>query len=226
MKKFKIALLTFVFSICFIFTFAQSDCKVLKPEISENYSGKCKKGYAHGKGIASGVDTYEGSFRKGLPDGKGTYVWSTGETYSGNWKEGKRDGEGVFTYTMDGEEIVMDGIWKDDEFIGEKLPNPRVLNSSNVERYSFRKTGDIKNRVLVDLYQNGARNTSVENYMLATSSGYETNLGHSRGYEGITFPVIIKVSYTTYNKLKTYKYNVAFEFEIFQPGDWRVELQN
>ncbi len=226
MKKLTISLLTIVFSLGFMFTFAQSDCKVLKPEIAEEYSGKCKKGYAHGKGEASGVDSYEGTFRKGLPDGKGTYVWASGETYIGQWKDGKRDGVGVLYYTLDGEEKLMDGIWEDDEYIGERVPNPRVLNSTNVDRYSIRMTGDIMDRVLVDLYQNGARNTNVENYMLATSSGYDTKLGHSRGFEGITFPVIIKVSYTTYNKMKTYKYNVAFEFEIFEPGDWRVELHN
>lgn len=226
MKKTTLAILTLIFSFFYIFTFAQTDCKVLKPEIAENYTGKCKKGYAHGKGIASGIDNYEGMFRNGLPDGQGTYVWASGETYTGDWKEGKRDGDGIFTYTMDGEEAIMAGIWEEDQYVGEKPPNPRVLYSSNVDRYSFRHTGDIKDRVLVDLYQNGSRNTNVENYLLATSSGYETSLGHSRGYEAIEFPVIIKVSYTTYNKLKTFKYNAVFEFEISEPGDWRVELQN
>jgi hypothetical protein len=226
MKKPVLALLTLILSLAHVNTTAQTDCKVLKTEIAENYTGKCKKGYAHGKGIASGTDSYEGMFRQGLPDGHGTYFWATGETYTGDWKEGKREGEGILTYTMGDEDLVMDGIWAGDEFIGEKMPNPRVLYSSNVDRFSIRRTGDIKDRVLVDLYQNGIRNTSVENYLLATSSGYETTQGHSRGYEGIEFPVTIKVSYTTYNKLKTYKYNAVFEFEISEPGDWRVELQN
>jgi len=226
MKKSTLTFLTLILSLAYIYSTAQTDCKVLKTEIAENYTGKCKKGYAHGKGMASGTDSYEGMFRKGLPDGQGTYVWATGETYTGDWKEGKREGEGVFLYKMDGEEIIMAGIWEEDQYIGKKPPNPRVLYLSNIDRYSFKKAGGIKNRVLVDLYQNGSRNTSIENYLLATSSGYETNLGHSRGYEAINFPVMIKVSYTTYNKLKTYKYNAVFEFEISEPGDWRVELHN
>ena len=226
MKKSTLTFLTLILSLAYIYSTAQTDCKVLKTEIAENYTGKCKKGFAHGKGIASGTDDFEGAFRKGLPDGHGTYVWATGETYIGDWKEGERNGEGIFTFSMDGEEVVLDGIWAGDEYVGKKPPSPRVVYSSNVERYSIRHAGGIKDRVLIDLYQNGSRNTSVENYLLATSSGYETSLGQSRGYEAIDFPVIIKVSYTTYNKLKTYKYNAVFEFEISEPGDWRVELHN
>lgn len=226
MKKLTRILLIFTFSIASYIIFAQSDCKVLKAEIADSYTGKCKKGLAHGKGIASGTDTYEGMFKKGLPDGEGTYTWASGETYIGDWKEGMKHGEGIFTYSMDGNVAVMDGVWANDQYMGIKLPKPRVLSQSNVDRFAIKKTGDIKDRVLVDLYQNGARNVSVENYLLASSSGYQTNLGNSRGYDGIVFPVIIKVSYTTYNKLKTYKYNAVFEFEISEPGDWRVELHN
>jgi len=49
--------------------FSQDDCKVLIPEISGQYVGKCKKGLAHGKGLAIGIDRYEGSFKKGYPEG-------------------------------------------------------------------------------------------------------------------------------------------------------------
>jgi hypothetical protein len=58
--------------------FAQEECKVLMPEISGSYTGKCKKGLAQGKGLAIGTDTYEGRFLKGLPDG-------TGKIYMGRW---------------------------------------------------------------------------------------------------------------------------------------------
>ncbi|HEX5742262.1 MAG TPA: hypothetical protein VFY09_00005, partial [Flavobacteriaceae bacterium] len=49
--------------------FAQSDCKVLNDSINQSYAGKCKKGLAYGKGIAKGIDTYEGNFKNGLPHG-------------------------------------------------------------------------------------------------------------------------------------------------------------
>jgi len=44
---------------------AQNRCKVLKKEISSEYHGKCKKGLAHGKGKADGIDSYYGHFTKG-----------------------------------------------------------------------------------------------------------------------------------------------------------------
>ena len=68
--------------------FGQSECKVLKDEISIEYKGDCKDGLAHGQGEATGIDHYKGSFKKGFPHGEGTYKWYTGESYEGQWKKG------------------------------------------------------------------------------------------------------------------------------------------
>jgi hypothetical protein len=64
----------------------QSDCKVTIADISGSYSGGCKKGLAHGKGIAQGKDRFEGQFIKGMPEGKGIYTWANGTYYDGQWK--------------------------------------------------------------------------------------------------------------------------------------------
>ncbi len=50
---------------------AQTDCKVLKPEISLLYKGDCKNGLAHGYGKADGIDHYEGNFKKDFQMGLG-----------------------------------------------------------------------------------------------------------------------------------------------------------
>ena len=191
-----------------------------------NYSGKCKKGLAHGNGIASGVDIYEGHFKKGLPDGKGTYAWSTGEKYIGVFKAGLRNGEGVYIFMVDGNENALDGIWEEDQYVGKKLPKPKVTYQVNIDRYTLKRVGNIKNRVLVDLFQNGSRNIGAEDFLITASSGYETWLSLSRGFEAIDFPATFKVRYITWNKLRTYKLNAVFEFEISGPGDWRLELFN
>ena len=39
-----------------------TDCTVNKASISGFYTGECKKGLAHGMGIAQGTDRYEGHF--------------------------------------------------------------------------------------------------------------------------------------------------------------------
>lgn len=205
---------------------SQEKCKVLKPELEGSYKGKCKNGLANGKGLAIGTDRYEGQFVKGLPEGKGTYIWSTGESYKGNWKEGVRNGEGEYTFNYKGKDSTITGNWENDRYTGPKQVKPEIIYKSGIDRYVFRNTGNTQNRVLINVYQNGARNTGITNFMTASSSGYDTNLGNSVGFDKVSFPVKIRVTYTTWNKLKTATYFVEFEFRIFEPGDWIVDLNN
>jgi len=204
----------------------QNSCQVLKPEINGTYAGDCKKGLAHGKGKATGTDTYEGRFVKGYPEGKGTYTWSTGEVYQGEWKKGLREGEGTYRFSNNGRDTLLTGIWEQDQYKGPKPLKPRVIARVGVDRYIFKRMGDVKDRVLLDFYINGNRNTELEGFMITSNSGYETSVGQSVGYEGIQFPVTIKINYTTWNNLKTAKNYVIFEFEISEPGDWKVEIHN
>ena len=199
---------------------------MLKPEIAGKYMGKCKNGLANGKGKAVGQDTYIGQFSKGLPQGVGTYIWASGDTYYGDWVQGLRQGEGTLKFKSDGKDSILSGVWEKDEYKGPIPPKPHVINSASVERYSFTKTLGTKNRVLINFYQNGMRNLGIENLLIYSSSGTNTSLGQSIGYENILFPVIIKVSYSTWNKAHAVMYNVIFEFEIFEPGDWEVDLHN
>jgi hypothetical protein len=205
---------------------AQEDCKVLKPEISGQYTGKCKDGLAHGKGKAVGQDTYTGHFSKGLPDGSGTYTWANGDSYTGDWSHGLRDGEGTLKFMENGKETTLAGLWEDDRYIGPVPPKPRIYRCISIDRYTITNSGGLLNRVLINFYQNGTRNLGIESLTLFSSSGTETKLGPSIGYENILFPVTIKVSYTTWNKARTVQVNCVFEFEIFEPGDWVVDLHN
>ncbi|RLD87336.1 MAG: hypothetical protein DRJ09_10475 [Bacteroidetes bacterium] len=205
---------------------AQNKCKVLVKEISAQYHGKCKKGLAKGKGKAEGVDTYTGHFKAGYPEGKGTYLWANGDSYTGEWEQGKRSGEGVLTlHFSDGDSIVK-GLWKDDKYLGPVPPKPEVIHSTGVDRYTFLKTGNLRNRVLIDVYQNGSRNKALFDLMISSTSGSKAFVGNSFGYEFIDFPVRIKVMYYTYNKLHSQQIYVKFEFVISEPGDWRLTLYN
>lgn len=205
---------------------SQENCKVLKPEIEGTYKGKCKNGLAHGKGLATGIDSYEGFFVRGLPQGQGTYTWSNGNIYNGEWIEGMRHGTGKYTMKTVGLDSIQDGLWQQDIYIGPKPPKPNVIYNMGVDRYTFQKNNTTKLRVLIDIYQNGTRNTGISDLLMSTSSGTDVKLGLSIGYDFITFPVTIKISYTTWNKLHTIQSNVKFDFEISEPGDWSVQLNN
>jgi len=214
------------FTIVSIQISAQESCKVLITEIDSIYIGKCKKGFAHGKGEAIRVDSYTGRFANGLPSGKGTYTWANGDIYVGNWKKGKQNGEGTLILKIRERDSIIDGLWEDNNYLGPKPMPPRVKTKVSVDRFSFRLTAGIKNRVLIDIYQNGSRNTGVSNFLMSTSNGVETHLGYSVGYDYIEFPVTIRVHYLTINKFKSEEFQVIFEFEISQSGDWRVEIHN
>ena len=48
-----------------------ANCNVLLDAIKGTYTGGCKNGKADGEGVAQGTDSYEGSFKNGLPEGIG-----------------------------------------------------------------------------------------------------------------------------------------------------------
>jgi len=205
---------------------AQKKCKVLIPEIDSIYKGKCKKGLAHGKGTAIGVDTYKGRFTKGLPNGKGTYTWANGDIYTGQWRDGMRNGEGQLSIKVMEKDSILDGLWENNQFLGPKPKPPKVTYITGIDRYSFYKSGGTKHRILINLQQNGSRNTSINNLLIVSSKGVETNLGNLFGYEFIDFPVKIKLSYQTLNKTRSAYHKAILEFEITEPADWRLEIHN
>jgi hypothetical protein len=225
MKSFRRVPLLLLLGSFVITGYCQKDCKVLLPAISENYIGKCKKGLAHGRGKAVGVDTYEGMFRKGLPDGKGTYTWSTGESYNGHWSEGQRDGLGVYVVKINGKDSITAGLWENNKYMGPPPKPPKVMASINVDKYRFTKRCD-GNAIRINLYQNGTYNTSIEDLMLAVSSGNQVRLGNTIGFDNVTFPFECKVSYKTWNKMHTYQHYSSVEFKITEPGEWVISIYN
>ncbi|MCB9015635.1 MAG: hypothetical protein H6541_07535 [Lentimicrobiaceae bacterium] len=226
MRRITIGLIALTVLIYTQYATAQENCRVLNINISESYTGKCKNGLAHGQGTATGIDRYEGQFKKGLPDGKGKYTWSTGEVYDGQWRAGKREGIGKYTFLNNGLDTINDGQWVNDRYIGPVYNKPSFKYKEGVDRYSFQKNGTQKNRVLINLYQNGGRNSTISNLLISSSSGYETSLGQAFGFDAVTFPVNIKVMYTSMNKLHTSTIYVRFEFEISEPGDWTLDVHN
>lgn len=230
MKK-RIAYLVFLFAGTAFMAAQVDSCKVLKIGIEKEYSGKCKKGLADGKGIGKGRFLYEGDFKKGLPHGKGTLKYSYEEYYSGEWKDGLQDGKGALHYKVKGIDSVKVGVWEKGNYIGKKAISPYLIKYiSSVDRYSLIKVnegdGGKFNRVIIKFMQNGGTNTSVSNLMLQGDSGNRTNINNVEGFENITFPFLCKITYSTFNKFRTSTNTAIFEFVINKPGDWELILNN
>ena len=97
---------------------AQEPCKVAMLSIAGKYEGDCKKGKAHGRGKAEGIDQYLGEFKNGLPDGKGIYRWENGNFYEGGWIKGKKAGEGGMAYKRNGQvDSIVTGFWQNDVYL-------------------------------------------------------------------------------------------------------------
>lgn len=206
-------------------TFAQ-DCKVLKSEIAAKYTGDCKKGLANGKGIAEGTDKYEGKFKEGLPHGFGIYKYANGDIYDGEFKNGLREGNGKFTFKHNGKDSTFNGIWNGDKLVKKVVPAAySVSQKTNVQRYTVQKVGS-GNRVMFSFMQNGMNNRALSGLSFAENSGTSFTMGLDQGFDSVQFPFTCKITYSTQNSLRTASYDVVFEIQINEPGQWLVTLYN
>ncbi len=200
------------------------DCKVLLESISSEYYGPCKKGLANGKATARGVDEYVGNFKNGLPHGKGTYKWANGDKYEGNWKNGMRHGKGTFSYRKDGQKLELTGIWKNNEYLKEEKIAPYTRGHiNNLDRYTIKRVGD-GDKILITYYDKGSVSSPPSDYIFQLDSGSWITTGQAHGYEGVTFPANVKITYTITSKGMSTK--VRFEIIINQPGEWEIKLYN
>ncbi len=204
--------------------YAQNTCKVLNPRISDTYTGSCKQGLADGKGEAAGVDKYTGEFKKGLPDGTGTYLWQTGEKYEGSWKKGLRDGEGIYTFKSDGKDTLLTGIWKEDKYSGKREAAPYVVQyRNNVTRISCVRMGETP-YVVYKFSRAGGSMDDISNLLMQGSSGDENTSRNFTGFEQVTFPFTGKIKFTAPNTLHTSTIDCELSYQINQSGSWVVTI--
>ena len=147
------------------FTAYSQTCEVDKESLKGTYTGDCKKNKAHGKGKAVGVDTYEGDFKNGIPDGVGTYTWSNKNVFEGKYLKGLREGKGKMTIKREGaQDSVIEGFWKKDAYIG-KNEKPYIVHS---------KTGSVRN---VEIQYTSDPLARIKIIITNTTSGQQTTFG-------------------------------------------------
>lgn len=220
MKKSTFALL----STCLLLSFfhplyCQTYCKVLKPEISLDYHGECKKGLAHGKGEAFGRDHYIGEFKKGWPNGNGLYKWNNGDNYEGEWKKGVRHGHGKFIFRIKAEVLVLEGSWLNDEFVGRNNEY-KIEKRSNI-LFSIRRIGK-GNKVSFRLPAEKDPNKRIQNMVIISSSGKEVRNSILVGIEDLSFPATISLSFYFEIKLKKQEISASLQITFYEPGEYEI----
>jgi hypothetical protein len=73
-------------------------------DLDKWYEGEFRMGNMEGKGseIWSDGRKYEGDFKNGKKDGEGTFIWSNGNKYIGSWRDDKQHGIGIYYNVKDG----------------------------------------------------------------------------------------------------------------------------
>jgi len=203
---------------------AQTACKVLKTEISWSYTGECRKGLAEGSGEATGVDFYKGDFVKGLPEGKGIYIWENGDIYEGDWKKGMKHGYGIYTFTNNNRDSVLAGEWKRDVYMGNPVMQHYVIEYRNsIGRVSFVKVGD-RPYVRYKFSRNGIESLNINNLFMQGSSGAESTTASFTGFEEVKFPFKGKVMFNAPNSFQSATLTCELRFIINEPGSWIVTM--
>ncbi len=148
-------------------------------QIVGKYTGKERRGLAHGKGKAVGTDTYEGKFKKGYPHGEGVYVfgenvvvdgdtiYNKGDKYTGSFKKGEFDGEGKLIYN-DKNKKPKKGYWEEGKYVGITKDGSAVLIKKNVQRLECRYDGSARNDIHIKglsyIVEVGSTHTSFNGY--------------------------------------------------------------
>jgi len=235
MKRF--ALLSFLLFAFTTIAFTQYDCKVLVEKLQGQYNGECKKGLAHGEGSAQGIDSYVGTFRKGLPNGFGVYTYKNGSNYIGKFKKGLKDGYGLKNIITESGDVVQDyGLWIADSLIIQDdlraLFKVNISKGITVVSPGLKRDITIKNQVWINFQMDGAPMKSVVIDNAEISDGKRINtkersLNSLVAFEDIKeFPVTIKLQYQVDKPDKLTPVDCSFEIMLFTAGRWEINLNH
>ncbi len=204
-------------------TLSHSQCKVLVNSLQGDYEGECKKGLAHGQGIAKGIDTYTGEFKKGYPNGKGTYVWSNGDVFEGEFQKGIKQGFGI----LKTKDSTKEGYWRYGYYVGTNKGAQayKIINKKYVNNYTFKRIGD-GNKISIKWVKGSRVLYSMTGLNMTSSSGIESNDMTFCGFNQIKFPFQCRLNYQNTDKAETMTYDCIFDFEIVVPGEYELIIKD
>ncbi len=214
---------TVFFSFLFFtgFLFAQ-DCEVKILPITGKYTGACKDGKANGVGKSVGLDTYEGEFKNGYPEGEGTYTWSVGDYFKGSFKKGIKSGKGEMHFKRKSrEDSVVVGFWSKDLYKGRYeepykfIEISNAVSSKSVNRHS-NKTKSVT--VLMETGVMGVANVMA--YQLLEGNFIRTNFREMNSrmqvieFQDVNFPFRVRFSQD----------KGPIDIIFYEEGEWNLEL--
>ncbi|HYK76418.1 MAG TPA: hypothetical protein VEV16_05540 [Daejeonella sp.] len=216
-------------------TNAQESCKVLLPAIAEKYDGGCNNGKAQGNGKAEGVDTYEGEFKGGLPDGRGSYIWKNGDVYEGQWIKGKREGEGQMNIKRNGKaDSVLTGFWKNNSYVGKyEKPFKVHFRSSQFASIVISKNtrgNNNNNSILFTVQSTSGGSQGLNTGPVPRPEISDILVQQGDFLNSTTEPSGPKATAKKLNEVR-YPFRAIVkigsqeaDIEIFEPGEWNIQI--
>jgi len=216
----------------FSFTAYSQTCEVDKESLKGTYVGDCKKNKAHGKGKAVGIDTYEGEFKNGIPDGQGRYTWNNKNVFEGKYLKGLREGKGKMIMKRDGaQDSVVEGFWKKDAYVG-KNEKPWIVHG---------KTGSVRD---VEVEYTPDPLARIKIVVSNTTGGAQTSSGATMPRYTVDYVQVLKGHYERLTSLESHlkstettiievifpfriKLNIGteeVELEFFESGSYTVNI--
>jgi hypothetical protein len=225
----KILVLSIIFCALYFTSLCQTiEGPVLKKELVGKYEGGQKKGLAHGIGTATGINTYTGNFRNGLPDGEGVYTDRVGNVYKGSFRFGKKEGKGVFTPVQSSNEKPIIGYWENDEYVGaEKLDPYEISNKTGSCNPRLYAAGAGKKVEICAINPVNSSYLRIRIFMIgdATERPPERYSGRYC-FDDCNFPIEFDMRYNSPNKLGTGGIENTVRIKINKPGNWFITLRN
>jgi hypothetical protein len=133
---------------------------VLKFKSGAIYTGSFKDGSFNGFGnleypdVGYGASIYIGNFVNGEKNGTGKYTESNGDYSEGEWKNNKLNGQGKMYFKSSN--TVIEGIFKDDELVKEKILNSQKVVSEIA--ISSKEYSNLLGKAINSLYADMANN--------------------------------------------------------------------
>jgi len=225
-----LTLFTFFF-ITILFANAQTDsCKVVSEKIRGKYTGECLNGFANGKGKSIGEDTYIGTFKDGLPDGKGKYIFKNGDVFIGNWLKGKKNGKGKFEISINGKTSTINGYWKEDEYVGVSEPDVsfRVSHVTGLFDYKVKKEKPINefenNNQMTFSIKSSFIDFIPTDLKIEKSSGQISQIGKKIVITQYFCPVHCEITYSILSLGG--RRQCRFTIDILEKGKFTIELND
>jgi len=237
--RFLSACYVIIFTSC-SFLYAQDRlCQVTSKSLTGKYTGDCKYGLANGEGEAIGIDHYVGSFKNGMPNGKGSYYYGDTVYFKGNFQDGVKEGFGEIHYLRNGmPDSVVKGYWSGDVYKGKKYSTYKLSMTTFFDRTEVIPSDITGNTVTFEIATtsgspNGAPNhvnsagfnsgyiltlnelSSPTASIIKMGSKYESSFKSSVTYELTGFPCQL---------IGTFSNGETFTLELYKSANWKVRF--